>query len=242
MSRWIARYRDGQFRQVWTEMTSLGEDLRSDAADLEEARAVVVETMARARHNVEVLIRELPAHGFVFEGEPLVPPSPNVAAELDALEAEIGLLPLALRGWFEAVGNVNLNGRHPQWSFEYPDPLVVDAPIEYIRSEYEAWATDRGTEWDRGTSFEIPIAPDYLHKANVSGGMPYGMAVPNGAADGLLLWEPHQTTLVNYLRLAFGMGGMPGWQREPALLEEWALPHEAPPRWLLALGQRLLPL
>ena len=49
------------------------------------------------------------------------------------------------------------------------------------------------------------MAPDYLHKANVS-------------------------------------GGMPGWQREPALFEDWALPQERPPAWLLNLGRELLPL
>jgi hypothetical protein len=73
-------------------------------------------------------------------------------------------LPLALRIWFEEVGQVNLNGRHRVWSFEYPDPLVVEAPVEYIRSEYEAWVSDRGTRCDRGTMFEVPLAPDYLHK------------------------------------------------------------------------------
>lgn len=67
--------------------------------------------------------------------------------------------------------------------------------------------------------------------------MPYAIAVPNPAADTLLLWEVHQTTFVNYLR---AMGGMPGW--EPALLEDWALPQQAPPAWLLELGRKLLPL
>ena len=242
MSRWIERYRSGQRRQVWTEMTSLGADVRADADGLQDARVITRETMVRARHNVERVIEELHARGFEFEADPLVPPSSGTAAQLDALEAEIGLLPLALRSWFEEVGQVNLNGRHPAWTFEYPDPLVVEAPIDYIRSEYEQWSEARGTQSDRGALFEMPVAPDYLHKANVSGGMPYGIAVPNPGADGLLLWEPHQTTFVNYLRIAFRMGGMPGWQREPALLEEWALADEAPPRWLLDVGEQLLPL
>jgi hypothetical protein len=91
------------------------------------------------------------------------------------------------------------------------------------------------------------VAPDYLHKANVTGGMPYGLAVPNPGADGLLLWEPHQTTFVNYLRIAFGIGGMPGWQHEPALFEHWALPRnpaglasEPRPRAATALKIRLV--
>lgn len=117
----------------------------------------------------------------------------------------------------------------PSFGFEFESNPLAPPPPD-------------AAQWDRGTTFEVPVAPDYLHKANVSGGMPYGLAVPNPAADGLLLWEPHQTTFVNYLRIAFRMGGMPGWQREPALLEEWALPQDSPPKWLLDLGNQLLPI
>jgi hypothetical protein len=223
-------------------MTSLGPDLRSDEAALSAATVVARETMRRARHNVERLVERLPTFGFEFEDKPVADPPPDATTLIDALESEIGLLPLSLRTWFEEVGQVNLNGAHPQWAFQYPDPLVVDAPVEYIRSEYEAWSADRGTEWDRGSTFEVPVAPDYLHKANVSGGMPYGLAVPNPGADGLLLWEPHQTTFVNYLRIAFFMSGMPGWQREPALAEDWAQRQEPPPTWRRELRQELLPL
>jgi hypothetical protein len=38
------------------------------------------------------------------------------------------------------------------------------------------------------------------------------------------------------------MGGMPGWQREPVLFEDWAPQQEPPPAWLLNLGRELLPL
>jgi hypothetical protein len=41
-------------------------------------------------------------------------------------------------------------GSHPSWEFEYTDPLVVEAPVEYVLSEFDAWNEDRGTEWDRG--------------------------------------------------------------------------------------------
>jgi hypothetical protein len=237
----MERYRDGQRRQVWTEMTSLGADLRSDGASRAEAASVARETMRRARANVERLVERLRSSGYEFESTPLIDPPPDVASKLDELEAEVGLFPLSLRAWFEEVGQVNLNGAHPAWLFEYPDPLVVDAPLDLIRSEYAAWDADRGTEWERGSTFEVPIAPDYLHKANVSGGMPYGLTVPNPAADGLLLWEPHQTTFVNYVRIAFATGGMPGWQREPALVAPWALPAEPPPSFLVELAHELLP-
>ena len=142
----------------------------------------------------------------------LVSPGRNVSRELDGIEAQIGLLPLSLRSWYEEVGQVNLVGRNPRWGYELADPLVVDAPIEFVQSEYDQWSEDRGTEWDQGP-FTIDIAPDYLHKANISGGPPYALAVPNAAADGLLLWEAHETTFVNYLRTAFRWAGLPGWDR-----------------------------
>ena len=224
-------------------MTGLGSGLRSDPEDVKDARAVARETMRRARANVELLIERLPTLGFVFEeATPFVPAPPGVADELDALEARIGLMPLSLRVWFEEVGMVSLNGRHEGWSFDYPDPLVVDAPTDFIASEHDVWQDELGTEWELRPVFEIGLAPDYLHKANVSGGPPYGVEVPNEGADGLLLWEPHQTTFCNYLRIAFRMGGMPGWQREPALLDDWALPSDPPPAELLELARRLRPL
>jgi hypothetical protein len=39
----------------------------------------------------------------------------------------------------------------------------------------------------------------------------------------------------------YGAGGTPGWQREPELVEEWALPAERPPQWLLDPAAELLP-
>jgi hypothetical protein len=232
MGRWLEHYRAGRHREVWTEITSAGPDL-----DREDATAVARETMRRARGNVERLVEALPAHGFVFGDTPHAPPPAGIAQRLDALEDVIGAIPLALRVFFEEVGQVNLNGTHAEWTFDYPDPLVVHAPIDFIRSEFEEWSEERYSE-----TFEIPLAPDFLHKANVSGGSPYSLAVPNATADGLLLWEPHQTTFVNYLRIAFAAGGMPGWLQEPGQQPDWARPQDPPPAWLLELAGSLEPI
>jgi hypothetical protein len=166
----------------------------------------------------------------------------NAQEELDALERDIGPLPLSLRIWFEEVGQVNLMGHHPDWGCPYLDQLVVEAPVDHIRSEREGWEHDRGTQWDRGPCFQLPIAPDYLHKANVSGGAPYAIDVPNAGADGLLLWEPHQTTFVNYLRIAFASGGMPGSNGGALGLPDWAWPGTPMPRELEELATSMLPL
>jgi hypothetical protein len=60
-------------------------------------------------------------------------------------------------------------------------------------------------------SLALTLAPDDLHKANISGGDPYEMAIPDLRADGELLNERHQLFFVEYLRLCFRFGGFPGY-------------------------------
>jgi hypothetical protein len=241
MSHWQERYLAGDHLRVWTEMTSSGPLLRQEP-DWEDAAAVARETMRRARVNVERLIELLPATGFEFENSPdslIVAPDSTAIEALDRLETQVGTLPLSLRCWFEEVGQVDLVGRNPNWNHDLTDPLVVNAPIANIQSEHDQWAQDRGTDWDQGP-FRIDFAPDALHKANISGGSPYALTVPNAGVDGLVLWEPHQTTFVNYLRVAFRWAGLPGW--DPAAGHGWSAPPIAFPTELRRIAESLLPL
>jgi hypothetical protein len=80
------------------------------------------------------------------------------------------------------------------------DPLVVQPYFE---------------EWEDGEGeglLELSLAPDDLHKANISGGDPYGMRIPNAAADGVFS-DWNQAYFVEYLRIAFRWGGFPGFAR-----------------------------
>lgn len=243
VTRWLERYRAGDRVQVWAEMTNIGADLRG-TPDWADAVAVARETMTRARTNVELLIELLPAGGYRFRQSPqavFVPPPADVEAQLDAFEAKAGRMPLALRAWYEHVGQVDLTGAHPDWDFAYPDAFVVAAPLDYLASEFAEWEADRGTEWDRG-DFTLDLAPDSLHKADVSGGPPYGIAVPNDGIDGLFLNERHQTTFVNYLRIAFAWGGFPGWNPAAQVLGEWARPSGPSRSVIREIADRLLPI
>jgi hypothetical protein len=152
MGRWLERYRAGDRVQVWAEMTSLGPTVR-EGDSFDDAIEVAQETMRRAGTNVRRLLELLPDRGYEFEESELpvfMPPTAHTATDLDHLEERIGRLPLALRYWFEEVGHVNLVGQHPEWDYDYADPLVVTAPPEFVLSEFEGWEADRGTDWDRG--------------------------------------------------------------------------------------------
>ncbi|CAN5519773.1 hypothetical protein BH10ACT3_BH10ACT3_15770 [soil metagenome] len=194
-------------------MISLDRTVGLTDDEVADAAEVAAETMRRTRFNIETLVESLPATGYVFQpGDGLathLPPTQAAAADLDSFGQRIGSLPLSLRSWYLEVGEVNLMGSPPAEWCEYPDPLVVQAPVDYVLGERNVWESDRGTEWDRGP-FVIDFSPDYLHKADISGGSPYSIDPTDGTVDGQVLWERSQTNFVNYLRNAFRFTGMPG--------------------------------
>jgi len=210
------RYQSGQREQVWRELVALGPGVREDphAAD---ALAVAYETMQRVDANVRTLVTRLTAMNYVFTTEgghsprdsarrAHVPPSPTVKKEIADFEKKMAVLPLSLRAFYEVVGEVNLIGTHPlldpKDNTVATDPLVVYGFDEGL-AEYD-------DDEDEGPS-ALTIAPDDLHKANVSGGNAYEMAVPDLRADGELLNERHNLFFVDYLRLCFRFGGFPGY-------------------------------
>jgi hypothetical protein len=88
---------------------------------------------------------------------------------------------------------------HPSWP-DGLDPLVVHPPEGPLSDLY-----------DEGDGFFVGLAPDDLHKDNTSGGDPYGLQLPNPAADFPFMYERHDLLFVPYLRLAIlQWGGFPG--------------------------------
>lgn len=93
------------------------------------------------------------------------------------------------------------------------DPLQVYSVAHQLSTE-ERTAYQ---EWWAATHGEAPECPraiiigaDNLNKYHISGGGPYQIILPSRAADASLAEERHQTTFVNYLRLCFRWGGLPG--------------------------------
>lgn len=226
------RYLAGEHEQVWADLVSLGEAVRTDA-HAADALAVAYETMHRVEQNVRTLVSRLEGLGYSFvtpgragsffglrkpaAHRPWTPPVEGTWDRILELESAAGgPLPFSLRTFYEVVGEVNLLGRHPQiapdGSDPAPDPLMV-AGVEDAIASIDAW---------EGEERMIAISPDAVHKAGLSGGDPYHVIVPAPVADAPLEGEPHELTFVEYLRLAFRWGGFPGWEgakRAPRDLE-----------------------
>lgn len=219
---WADRYRQGDRERVWAELGRLGSNVR-DPSVLTEAQAVCDEMALRVRFNIELLVNRLQSQGYVFHSNddartPVVPfqPASVRASQFAAwLEERFGPVPLVLSSWIRLVGDVWLVGTHPEWGeSSAADPLVIELEgtrysgesiSSYFISEHEAWAEEARDDPAVG-SFVLPVAPDRLHKANVSGGAPYGFRVPDGGADGVFAAE-NDMSFVSYLNLIFRNGG-----------------------------------
>jgi len=221
---WLARYRVGQREQVWHELRQLGAAVREPEIRA-EAQLVCDEMAVRARHNIEVIVERLTQDGFRFHTNddeqtpvtPHFPPTPTAAQHADWLEQRFGPVPLTLLSWIRLVGDVWLVGTHPEWpTSDSADPLVIQVEgshhpewsiQDYFTSKWEQWHEDTEGDPEWGP-FILNLAPDYLHKANVSGGAPYGMRLPDACADGLFRAEMGMP-FVEYLNWVFRRAGFP---------------------------------
>jgi hypothetical protein len=208
---YLERYQNGEYEQVWEELQNLGAAVR-DEPNYTQARLVAGETMRRVRRNCERIIARLRTFGYDFTRFPdgtrysspikvHMPPSVRMKADREELEAEAGPIPLSLVAFWDEVGAIDLVGMHRSWPTGL-DPLAVDPPegaLSYLE--------------DEGDEIFVGLAADDFHKDNTSGGDPYGLLLPNPAADFLLMYTPYDLLFVPYLRLAIlRWGGFPGLQ------------------------------
>ena len=224
---YLERYRQGDHQPVWTDLQRLGPAVQDEPVRT-QARAVASETMGRVRRNCERLIARLDTVGYAFgtypDGSkrtpiigPLTPSTGETQADIAELEATAGTLPLSLVAFWQHVGAVDLVGMHPDWG-DGLDPLVVDPPegvLAWILDSVEHGVED---ETDVGAAGETRVfgalAPDDLHKDNVSGGDPYGLLLPDPSADFVFVNESQDLPFVSYLRHAvLDWGGFPGLTR-----------------------------
>lgn len=263
MPTYLQRYIAGEYEQVWDELLALGAAVRDEPL-YADALAVARETMTRARHNVELIVARLRQNGYEFAHPDLafVPATADAAERLDIIEAKVGVMPISLRIWQEQVGGVCLLGTHPDWARTgyandeaypiYTDPLCVD-PLYEIERQVEDW----GDLFEEG-EFAFDIAPDLLHKANISGSGPVQIDVPNLAMDGTVSDTNYNMPLVAYLRNSFKWGGFPGFadaNEQMRDMEEQAASRNLPSfyqvadiegsyiptEWLAQLTEGLLP-
>ena len=171
------------------------------------------------RSNVERITERLRRVGYPFDEclPPWSPPSRDVAAQIACIEeAAEGPCPSSLRAFWTVVGEVNWKHADDAATGDAPwagvaiaegDPLCIDGARTAWACVAE-WLERRKTEHVEVVGpLEVELAPDHLHKANISGGAPYSIRMPSHLADPPFEHEEHALPFVDYLRLCFRNGG-----------------------------------
>jgi hypothetical protein len=212
--------------KIWSDWAALvGQGYRlADRSFRREALSAALTMTTRIERELDRILEKL-AHEhyrFAFPDLVRVPPEAGVAEWISEFQSKGVYFPLSLEAWMTSIGKVNLCGTHPDWPSPayvnsktplegepiYSDALAVEMDYDYAIYLYDEWkapATGNGKP-----PFRLDIAPDHLHKANVSGGLPYQLDTEKPAVDGILLNERHCSTFMAYLQLAINWHGFPG--------------------------------
>lgn len=168
--------------------------------------------IARIGRRLRALVRGLNEIGYRFENETEVMPGPEDGTHeaIREIEEQFGRCPRALKLFWEQIGSVDISGNHPDWIDDrYPDQLVVFPPSVAV-SELHEYLTDVAEREKFGIPYEIPIAPDFYHKAGVSGGSPYTILMPCSEDDPPLNNSGYDESFLEHVERSLDCGGFPG--------------------------------
>lgn len=208
------RYLNGEFKAVYDEISALEQKAFSPEI-FPEVEAVLNETFERIAVNLEIIHFELQRIGYLFRSDPLSKPLPDtekLLSELDKTIKSFGYVPLSIKKFHEIAGACDF-----VWDYEIneerfwecADPIQIcrlDDLVSYTKSE--DWKETISDTIEENEKPYLELSADYWHKDNTSGGMPYSIEISKQSAiDGLLLFEPHETTFVDYLRISMDKCG-----------------------------------
>ena len=211
---YLEQYRSGKF-DAWDKLVQSPEETLNSPDIAEQAVLIAGEIMARVSTNIGILRDTLISSGASLGPEGI----PLSEQDLKFLTDKFGRLPLSVEAFYRKVGSIMLT---PKTDYQYGrvsleqkhgvalialDPLQVYSPTD-LKTFVEDY------EDNDGEPFNLYLCPDYLHKQNISGGMPYFIELPpvspEDRLDPLIQGERHSLSFVNYLRYCLKWGGFSG--------------------------------
>lgn len=218
----IQEYQNGDHVGVWEAIRKMPNDVaRRDQAVLD----VATSTMERVAQNADLITNRLSKHGWRALGSDYsdlrTQPTDADQSIIDRVSKISGSpLPVSFGAFWQTVGGINWvwdyqSGENcPDFGFDIPfdemDPLCIDPPqaTTYQLDEWQSGEHHLMTGLSKG-KFRLDLAPDALHKANISGGDAYAIYLPSPDSDPKFANERHNLSFVDYLRLAFEWAGFP---------------------------------
>jgi len=203
----LEKYLKGDTLQVYEEIEHMG-PVAFERGNFQEVNAVLAETMKRVAHNLDVIHAALKAENYCFKKNPrhdfeypILKPRWGAKLRVYRLEKAVrafGHVPLSFKMFYRMVGACNFT-----WDYETIEEIPWEGadPIEIIPIT-DLLREVKGIEPDDEEA-GLPVAGDYLHKDNISGGPMYAVELTqNPQIDSKFLYEGNETTFINYLRIA----------------------------------------
>jgi hypothetical protein len=204
----LEKYLGGDTGQVYEEIEDMG-PAGLEGNNLKKVSAVLTETMNRVAFNLDLIYSALvkekycfkrsPRHDFEF---PLLKPRWGTQFRIYSLDRSVkkfGYVPLSLKMFYKIVGSCNFS-----WDYQANDKIPWEGadPIQ-ICPLTDLLQEAKQIEPDDDDPVGLPVSADHYHKDNISGGPAYSVELTaRPQVDSLFLYEEHETTFVNYLRIA----------------------------------------
>lgn len=223
---YLSRYLNGEHKEVWNEIRTFG-SLSEDACA--EVKEVADEVMQRVKQNVVLLGGRLESLGWVpfsgqFAGVDDGQQHRKISEKLDG--SIVGPLPPVLVSFWETIQQVDFVWNYRQspapkicsevdLRFEEFDPLCINGANTSMLDELNDWREEnQNRRAELQDPFFLSLAPDRLHKMDVSGGGPYGIELPFSGAEPRFDMFRKKPFLIDYLRQSLYFGGFAGLQHE----------------------------
>lgn len=200
--------------------------LSQDAYFAKSTTEFAKKIMDRVKHSIDLIIQHLTKIGyrFSFPNEVWIAPDHNVNQWLIELQNNGIYIPVSLQAFLMEIGTVNLMGSDTAWikpayifdempqtnDVWYTDPLVVYASYQSIEMMFQDWKYRQDDSTEK--RFLVEFSPDYIHKANLSGGVPYSIQADVPAVDSIVLFERKCVSFMEYVRNAVRWCGFPGFE------------------------------
>jgi hypothetical protein len=142
MATYYERYINGEYEQVWNELIALGDKVREEPV-YSDARKVALETMQRAKRNIEKLYDRLQQLGYAFEIEkskPIGNPLQDLGQQLSndpLLKNVFGSLANGLQSLQSIFGSMGSTPQHPPrvWRAYMPPEDDIEEKLQEFERE-----------------------------------------------------------------------------------------------------------
>lgn len=125
MSRYYVRYKSGECETVIRELVNHGKTIYEPSV-FPDAVSVACEVVDRSFKNLCLLLKRLNELGYLFQHpeDALVEACSDDVAAIDNVEAQMGVVPLVVRKWYERIKSVDFTQQETQMFSNDGSPCV----------------------------------------------------------------------------------------------------------------------